>query len=425
MYQDLPIQDIYAREILDSRGNPTVEVEILAGERIVGRSAVPSGASTGKYEAVELRDQEPRYGGKGVEQAVRHVNEEIAEALIGHNVLDQTGIDRRLKELDGSHDKHNLGANAILGVSLAAARTAAAALGLPLYAYLGDVGEKVMPVPMMNVLNGGVHADNDLDIQEFMLVPYGPDSLKEQLRMGTEIYHVLRGLLKQKGLTTAVGDEGGFAPELRDSREAIEFLLAASGQAGYEPGKDVGIALDVASSELYREKEKRYYFPGESRGKGKKIARTSDDMMEYYENLIRDYPIYSIEDPLDEEDWNGWSRLTMKIGEKVQLVGDDLFVTNPERVALGIARKAANSVLIKVNQIGTLTEAAKAVELAHQAGYRTIMSHRSGETEDTTIADLAVAFHTGHIKTGAPCRSERVAKYNQLLRIEEQLWRTV
>ncbi len=371
MYQDLPIEDIYAREILDSRGNPTVEVEILAGKQIVGRAAVPSGASTGKFEAVELRDQEPRYGGKGVEQAVRHVNEEIAEALIGHNVLDQTGIDRRLKELDGSHDKHNLGANAILGVSLAAARTAAAALGLPLYAYLGDVGEKVMPVPMMNVLNGGVHADNDLDIQEFMLVPYGPDSLKEQLRMGTEIYHVLRGLLKQKGLTTAVGDEGGFAPELRDSREAIEFLLAASGQAGYEPGKDVGIALDVAASEIYRAKEQRYYL------------------------------------------------------EKVQLVGDDLFVTNPERVALGIARKAANSVLIKVNQIGTLTEAARAVELAHQAGYRTIMSHRSGETEDTTIADLAVAFHTGQIKTGAPCRSERVAKYNQLLRIEEQLWRTV
>ena len=425
MYQDLPIQDIYAREILDSRGNPTVEVEILAGKQIVGRAAVPSGASTGKFEAVELRDQETRYGGKGVEQAVRHVNEEIAEALIGHNVLDQTGIDRRLKELDGSHDKHNLGANAILGVSLAAARTAAAALGIPLYAYLGNVGEKIMPVPMMNVLNGGVHADNDLDIQEFMIVPYGPDSLKEQLRMGTEIYHVLRGLLKQRGLTTAVGDEGGFAPELRDSRKAIEFLLEASGQAGYEPGKDVGIALDVASSELYREKEKRYYFPGESRGKGKKIARTSDDMMEYYETLIQDYPIYSIEDPLDEEDWNGWSRLTMKIGEKVQLVGDDLFVTNPERVAMGIARKAANSVLIKVNQIGTLTETAKAVELAHQAGYRTIMSHRSGETEDTTIADLAVAFHTGQIKTGAPCRSERVAKYNQLLRIEEQLWRVI
>ena len=314
MYQDLPIQDIYAREILDSRGNPTVEVEILAGERIVGRSAVPSGASTGKYEAVELRDQEKRYGGKGVEQAVRHVNEEIAGALIGKNVLEQTEIDHILKKLDGSRDKHNLGANAILGVSLAAARTAAAALGIPLYMYLGNVGEKVMPVPMMNVLNGGVHADNTLDIQEFMLVPYRPESFKERLRMGTEIYHVLRTLLKQKGLTTAVGDEGGFAPELRDSREAIEFLLEAARQAGYQPGKDLGIALDVASSELYREKEQKYYFVGESKSTGKKVARTSEEMMEYYEKLILDYPIYSIEDPLDEEDWDGWSRLTARIG---------------------------------------------------------------------------------------------------------------
>lgn len=308
MYQDLPIQDIYAREILDSRGNPTVEVEILAGEKIVGRAAVPSGASTGKFEAVELRDREKRYGGKGVEQAVRHVNEEIAEALIGKNVLAQTEIDHILKELDGSIDKHNLGANAILGVSLAAAKTAAAALRIPLYDYLGNVGEKVMPIPMMNVLNGGAHADNNLDIQEFMLVPYGPDSFKERLRMGTEIYHVLRTLLKQKGLTTAVGDEGGFAPELRDSREAIEFLIEAAHQAGYQPGKDVGIALDVAASEIYRAKEQWYYFVGES----KKSGRTSDEMMEYYERLILDYPIYSIEDPLDEEDWDGWSRLTAK-----------------------------------------------------------------------------------------------------------------
>ena len=292
MYQDLPIQDIYAREILDSRGNPTVEVEILAGEKIVGRAAVPSGASTGKFEAVELRDREKRYGGKGVEQAVRHVNEEIAEALIGKNVLAQTEIDHILKELDGSIDKHNLGANAILGVSLAAAKTAAAALRIPLYDYLGNVGEKVMPIPMMNVLNGGAHADNNLDIQEFMLVPYGPDSFKERLRMGTEIYHVLRTLLKQKGLTTAVGDEGGFAPELRDSREAIEFLIEAAHQAGYQPGKDVGIALDVAASEIYRAKEQRYYFVGESKKSGKKIARTSDEMMEYYERLILDYPIY-------------------------------------------------------------------------------------------------------------------------------------
>ena len=294
MYQDLPIQDIYAREILDSRGNPTVEVEILAGEKIVGRAAVPSGASTGKFEAVELRDREKRYGGKGVEQAVRHVNEEIAEALIGKNVLAQTEIDHILKELDGSIDKHNLGANAILGVSLAAAKTAAAALRIPLYDYLGNVGEKVMPIPMMNVLNGGAHADNNLDIQEFMLVPYGPDSFKERLRMGTEIYHVLRTLLKQKGLTTAVGDEGGFAPELRDSREAIEFLIEAAHQAGYQPGKDVGIALDVAASEIYRAKEQRYYFVGESKKSGKKIARTSDEMMEYYERLILDYPILSL-----------------------------------------------------------------------------------------------------------------------------------
>ena len=415
----------YLRKInLDSRGNPTVEVEILAGEKIVGRAAVPSGASTGKFEAVELRDREKRYGGKGVEQAVRHVNEEIAEALIGKNVLAQTEIDHILKELDGSIDKHNLGANAILGVSLAAAKTAAAALRIPLYDYLGNVGEKVMPIPMMNVLNGGAHADNNLDIQEFMLVPYGPDSFKERLRMGTEIYHVLRTLLKQKGLTTAVGDEGGFAPELRDSREAIEFLIEAAHQAGYQPGKDVGIALDVAASEIYRAKEQRYYFVGESKKSGKKIARTSDEMMEYYERLILDYPIYSIEDPLDEEDWDGWSRLTAKIGRSTAC-GRRSVCDQSGESRIGDTKKAANSVLIKVNQIGTLTEAARAVELAHQAGYRTIMSHRSGETEDTTIADLAVAFHTGQIKTGAPCRSERVAKYNQLLRIEETLWKSM
>ena len=342
MYQDLPIQDIYAREILDSRGNPTVEVEILAGEKIVGRAAVPSGASTGKFEAVELRDREKRYGGKGVEQAVRHVNEEIAEALIGKNVLAQTEIDHILKELDGSIDKHNLGANAILGVSLAAAKTAAAALRIPLYDYLGNVGEKVMPIPMMNVLNGGAHADNNLDIQEFMLVPYGPDSFKERLRMGTEIYHVLRTLLKQKGLTTAVGDEGGFAPDVKDTREVFCYLQKAVEKAGYHVGDDVVFAMDAAASELYDEEAGVYIFPGESRAAGKEpeegagegsakdyckdsVKRSADEMIALYEELIEEFPIVSIEDGLFEDDWEGWQKMTKRIGGRVQLVGDDLF----------------------------------------------------------------------------------------------------
>ena len=426
----IKIIDVHAREILDSRGNPTVEVEVTAetettGKKITARESVPSGASTGRFEAIELRDGEERYFGLGVRKVVDHVNQKIREKLIGFNVLDQAGIDRIMVEEDGTDNKGNLGANAILGVSMACAKTAAKALEQPLYRYLGGTMAHILPVPMMNVINGGVHAKNSIDFQEFMIMPVGALDFHDGLRMGAEIYHFLRQILNEEGLSTAVGDEGGFAPELRDSREAIEFLIEAAHQAGYQPGKDVGIALDVAASEIYRAKEQRYYFVGESKKSGKKIARTSDEMMEYYERLILDYPIYSIEDPLDEEDWDGWSRLTAKIGEKVQLVGDDLFVTNPERVALGIAKKAANSVLIKVNQIGTLTEAARAVELAHQAGYRTIMSHRSGETEDTTIADLAVAFHTGQIKTGAPCRSERVAKYNQLLRIEETLWKSM
>ena len=438
MYQDLPIEDIYAREILDSRGNPTVEVEILAGKQIVGRAAVPSGASTGKFEAVELRDREKRYGGKGVEQAVRHVNEEIAEALIGKNVLAQTEIDHILKELDGSIDKHNLGANAILGVSLAAAKTAAAALRIPLYDYLGNVGEKVMPIPMMNVLNGGAHADNNLDIQEFMLVPYGPDSFKERLRMGTEIYHVLRTLLKQKGLTTAVGDEGGFAPDVKDTREVFRYLQKAVEKAGYHVGDDVVFAMDAAASELYDEEAGVYIFPGESRAAGKEpeegagegsakdyckdsVKRSADEMIALYEELIEEFPIVSIEDGLFEDDWEGWQKMTKRIGGRVQLVGDDLFVTNPKRIKCGIDLNVANAVLIKVNQIGTITEAMEAIEMAKCAGYQAVISHRSGETEDAFIADLAVAVNAGQIKTGAPCRGERTAKYNQLLRIEEEL----
>ena len=421
MYQDLPIEDIYAREILDSRGNPTVEVEILAGKQIVGRAAVPSGASTGKFEAVELRDQEPRYGGKGVEQAVRHVNEEIAEALIGHNVLDQTGIDRRLKELDGSHDKHNLGANAILGVSLAAARTAAAALGLPLYAYLGDVGEKVMPVPMMNIMNGGKHADNTVDVQEFMIMPVGASSFKEALRMCAEIYHMLKKVLKNKGLSTAVGDEGGFAPDLPTADAVIDLIKEAVEAAGYKWGEDIKIALDPASTELYDEKDGKYHFPGESKMAGKEIVRTSAEMVEFWKALVEKYPIISIEDGLDEEDWEGWQLLTKELGDKVQLVGDDLFVTNTERLQKGIDLKAGNAILIKVNQIGTLTETFNAIQLANRNKMTAVVSHRSGETEDATIADIVVAVNAGQIKTGAPARTDRVAKYNQLLRIEEEL----
>ena len=420
MDKEMLIRDIFAREILDSRGNPTIEAEVLAGENIVGRAAVPSGASTGKYEAVELRDQEERYGGKGVERAVENVNSCLAKAVIGMNVFDQKEIDRALCKADGTENKSNLGANAILGVSMAAARAAAKGLNIPLYRYLGGVQAKKMPVPMMNILNGGVHADNPLDIQEFMIVPVRETSFRERLRICAEIYHMLRAVLKGKGLQTGVGDEGGFAPELADTKEALRTIRDAAERAGYRMGRDIMIALDVAASELYIEEKGGYIFAGEGK-KGEPVVRTTEEMISYYEELVEEFPILSIEDPLDEEDWGGWKKLTKKIGNRVQLVGDDLFVTNAQRLRKGIELGAANAILIKVNQIGTLSETFETIKTAQEAGYNVIVSHRSGETEDTIIADIAVAFNTGQIKTGAPCRSERVAKYNRLLRIEEQI----
>ena len=420
MDKEMLIRDIFAREILDSRGNPTIEAEVIAGENIVGRAAVPSGASTGKYEAVELRDQEERYGGKGVERAVENVNSCLAKAVIGMNVFDQKEIDRALCKADGTENKSNLGANAILGVSMAAARAAAKGLNIPLYRYLGGVQAKKMPVPMMNILNGGVHADNPLDIQEFMIVPVRETSFRERLRICAEIYHMLRAVLKGKGLQTGVGDEGGFAPELADTKEALRTIRDAAERAGYRMGRDIMIALDVAASELYIEEKGGYIFAGEGK-KGEPVVRTTEEMISYYEELVEEFPIFSIEDPLDEEDWDGWKKLTKKIGNRVQLVGDDLFVTNAQRLRKGIELGAANAILIKVNQIGTLSETFETIKTAQEAGYNVIVSHRSGETEDTIIADIAVAFNTGQIKTGAPCRSERVAKYNRLLRIEEQI----
>lgn len=420
MDKEMLIRDIFAREILDSRGNPTIEAEVLAGENIVGRAAVPSGASTGKYEAVELRDQEERYGGKGVERAVENVNSCLAKAVIGMNVFDQKEIDRALCKADGTENKSNLGANAILGVSMAAARAAAKGLNIPLYRYLGGVQAKKMPVPMMNILNGGVHADNPLDIQEFMIVPVRETSFRERLRICAEIYHMLRAVLKGKGLQTGAGDEGGFAPELADTKEALRTIRDAAERAGYRMGRDIMIALDVAASELYIEEKGGYIFAGEGK-KGEPVVRTTEEMISYYEELVEEFPIFSIEDPLDEEDWDGWKKLTKKIGNRVQLVGDDLFVTNAQRLRKGIELGAANAILIKVNQIGTLSETFETIKTAQEAGYNVIVSHRSGETEDTIIADIAVAFNTGQIKTGAPCRSERVAKYNRLLRIEEQI----
>ena len=420
MDKEMLIRDIFAREILDSRGNPTIEAEVLAGENIVGRAAVPSGASTGKYEAVELRDQEERYGGKGVERAVENVNSCLAKAVIGMNVFDQKEIDRALCKADGTENKSNLGANAILGVSMAAARAAAKGLNIPLYRYLGGVQAKKMPVPMMNILNGGVHADNPLDIQEFMIVPVRETSFRERLRICAEIYHMLRAVLRGKGLQTGVGDEGGFAPELADTKEALRTIRDAAERAGYRMGRDIMIALDVAASELYIEEKGGYIFAGEGK-KGEPVVRTTEEMISYYEELVEEFPIFSIEDPLDEGDWDGWKKLTKKIGNRVQLVGDDLFVTNAQRLRKGIELGAANAILIKVNQIGTLSETFETIKTAQEAGYNVIVSHRSGETEDTIIADIAVAFNTGQIKTGAPCRSERVAKYNRLLRIEEQI----
>lgn len=421
MDQYLPIRDIYAREILDSRGNPTLEVEVLVGENVIGRASVPSGASTGKYEATELRDKDHRYGGKGVQRAVEHVNDQLAIAVIGTNVFHQAEIDRLLRKADGTPNKQKLGANALLGVSLAAAHAAANALHMPLYKYLGGVNAHKLPTPMMNILNGGAHADNTLDIQEFMIIPVGTSIFKEQLRICAEVYHALRSILKERGLNTAVGDEGGFAPDLPDAYAALSLLKEATERAGYKMGTDIAIALDVAASELYNKDYKKYDFPGESRMTGEKIVRSAEELIDYYVDLIEEFPIISIEDPLGEEDWDGWELLTTRLGQDIQLVGDDLFVTNTDLLKKGIENHVANAILIKVNQIGTLTEAIEAIELAQKNGYQAIISHRSGETEDTTIADLAVAFNTGQIKTGAPCRSERVAKYNQLLRIEEQL----
>lgn len=421
MDRNLQIRDIYAREILDSRGNPTIETEVLAGEEIVGRAAVPSGASTGKYEAVELRDGGERYRGKGVERAVENVNSRIAPAVIGMNVFDQEEIDRAMIRSDGTPDKSALGANAILGVSMAAAHAAASALKVPLYRYLGGVRGKQMPVPMMNILNGGVHADNSLDIQEFMIIPAGELTFRDRLRVCAEVYHALKALLRARGLNTAVGDEGGFAPDLSDTRAALRIIRDAAEKAGYRMGRDIKIALDMAASELFDSAAGRYRFPGESRMQGRAVERSAEEMIDYFEDLASEFPIVSIEDPLDEEDWEGWKQITARLGKQIQLVGDDLFVTNTERLKRGIELGAGNAILIKVNQAGTLTEAFEAIRTAQEAGYRTIISHRSGETEDTTIADIAVAFNAGQIKTGAPCRSERVAKYNRLLRIEEKL----
>ncbi len=421
MYKYLPITDIYAREILDSRGNPTVEAEVLAGEKYLGRAMVPSGASTGKFEAIELRDGQHRYQGLGVRRAVEHVNDRIAREIIGMNVFEQAKLDEVLVKLDGTDNKINLGANAMLSVSMAAARAAAKALHIPLYQYLGGVNAKQMPVPMMNILNGGRHADNTVDIQEFMIMPVGACCFEQGLQMCAEIYKALRSLLSDEGYQTAVGDEGGFAPDLPDAKEALRFIIRAVEKAGYKPGEQIVIALDAAASELYDKEAGRYIFQGESKMHGKKIMRSTEEMIDYYEDLANEFPILSIEDALDEEDWEGWELLTTRMGLNMQLVGDDLFVTNVKRLNAGIIKEIANAILIKVNQIGTLTEAIDAIEMAKRAGYNAVISHRSGETEDSIIADLAVAFNTGQIKTGAPCRSERVAKYNQLLRIEDRL----
>jgi enolase len=405
------IEAVGAREILDSRGNPTVEVEVALDDGTLARAAVPSGASTGAFEAVELRDGGHRYGGKGVQKAVQAVIDEIAPELLGSEASEQRLIDTAMLDLDGTPDKSRLGANAILGVSLAVARAAADSAGLPLFRYVGGPNAHVLPVPMMNIVNGGAHADSNVDIQEFMIAPVGAPTFAEAMRMGTETYHALKSVLKAKGLSTGLGDEGGFAPNLKNNRAALDLIAEAVEKAGYTLGTDVVLALDVAATEFHA--DGAYTFEGAS--------KSSDEMAAYYESLVNDYPIVSIEDPLDENDWDGWVALTERLGARTQLVGDDLFVTNPERLERGIRSGAANALLVKVNQIGSLTETLDAVALAHRSGYRCMMSHRSGETEDTTIADLAVATDCGQIKTGAPARSERVAKYNQLLRIEEEL----
>lgn len=428
MLRYLPVRRVHARQVLDSRGNPTVEVEVTVGEGVIGingytgRAIVPSGASTGKFEAVELRDGEKGcYTGLGVRKAVENVNTKLAEAILGENALDQSYIDKKIIETDGTDNKSNVGANAALGVSLAVARAAAAALRVPLYQYLGGCHTRQMPVPMMNILNGGRHADNTVDLQEFMIMPTGAENMEQAIRMCAEVYQFLRIILKQKGLSTAVGDEGGFAPDLPDSESVLEVILEAAKKAGYEPGKDISIAIDAAASELYDEERGVYVFNGEGKMKGEEVLRDSGEMIEYYEKLAEKFPIVSIEDGLEEDDWEGWKQMTKRLGDKIQLVGDDLFVTNIKRLACGIKLGAANAILIKLNQIGTLSEALDAVEMAQKAGYRAVISHRSGESEDSFIADLAVATGAGQIKTGAPCRSDRNAKYNQLLRIHEAL----
>ena len=421
MCEKYEIVQVRGREILDSRGNPTVEAEVHLDGGAVGRAAVPSGASTGKFEAVELRDGEARYHGKGVQKAVEHINTVLAEAVAFENVLNQKRIDQLLREADGTDNKSNLGANAILGVSMAAARAGANSLGIPLYRYLGGIRGNEMPIPMMNILNGGVHADNTVDLQEFMVMPVGAGDFSEGLRMCAEIYQTLKGLLKTNGYSTAVGDEGGFAPNLRNTGEVLSDLVDAISLSGFQPGTQVGIAIDAASSELYNEATGMYVFPGESQMSGVKVERDAKEMVEYYRKLAESFPILSIEDGLWEEDWEGWQLLTRDLGNKLQLVGDDLFVTNTKRLKRGIELGAGNAILVKVNQIGTLTESFEAIEMAKKAGYRTIISHRSGETEDPIIADIAVAVNAGQIKTGAPCRSDRVAKYNQLLRIQEEI----
>ncbi len=426
MKRYMQITNVRGREVLDSRGNPTVEAEIvltdtMTGERYAGRASVPSGASTGRFEAVELRDGETRYFGLGVKKAVNNVNTKIKDAVTGRNGLNQVEIDRILMETDGTDNKGSLGANATLAVSMAVARAAACSLHIPLYQYLGGAYTRLMPVPMMNILNGGRHAANTVDFQEFMIMPVQAESFSDGLRICAEIYHFLKKLLEEKGLSTGIGDEGGFAPDLPDARAVLDLIVAAVEKSNYFPGQDIKIALDAASSELYNEKTGMYHFPGESALKGGEVVRDTAEMIAYYEELISDYPILSIEDGLAEDDWDGWKLLTDRLGEKVQLVGDDLFVTNTKRLDAGIKLHVANAILVKVNQIGTVSEAMEAIETAQKNGYKTVISHRSGETEDTFIADLAVAVNAGQIKTGAPCRGERVAKYNRLVRIEEEL----
>ena len=418
-----PILDVKAREILDSRGNPTVEAEVICEAGIEGRASVPSGASTGKFEALELRDRDEkdRYDGKGVNKAVANVNVDIKDIVAGHSVTEQMHLDRMMIAYDGTENKSRLGANAMLSVSMASARAGAEVSGLPLFQYLGGTYAHVLPVPMMNIINGGAHTTSALDFQEFMIMPVGACCFREALRMGTEVYHVLRKLLLEDGHVTAVGDEGGFAPNLKNAEEALDYLVRAVEKAGYKPGEDVTFAMDAAASELYNDETGKYIFEGEGRLKGSPVVRSADEMIAYYKKLTEKYPLRSIEDGLDEEDWEGWTHMTRELGNRVQLVGDDLFVTNSARLQRGIQMGAANAILIKVNQIGTVSEAMKAIETAKRAGYKVIVSHRSGETEDSFIADLAVGVNAGQIKTGAPCRSDRVVKYNQLLRIEDML----